>query len=490
MTTNLKSLKVHLVYFDIKTGYYPGFHHGIASLIGVLKKNGYQVSLSHLTDPKNYHNIHREIKKIQPGIIGFSFTTNQKKYLREFLDKYQMPKKTIIIAGGVHSTLVKEGVFKEFPELNGVFVGEGESSFVQLCQKIIKKTNYFHTEGFIFKSGNKIIKNPVSPLIDINNLPFPDYSLFNYRKIISENGNSFYMMLSRGCPYSCFYCCNHVFREIYPNREKYLRFLSPVRAVALIKNNLALYPQTEKIIFSDDTFTVNHSWLKEFCSLYKREINLPYICNGRVETINQEALDFLKSSGCTSIEFGVESGSAWVRKNLLNRHHSNDLIRKVFHLVHQNGIKTFSYNIVGFPFETKEMALETLKLNLEIKPDFGKCFYFYPFPGTKLAEMTYNYDLLRDDFSKISGYLHAPSVKPIYMSYHDMENIFRSMQVFFYCRTVANRLHLSGLSENILIKLCIYFRNPMFSVVDPYNPNKKIISLRNFLRKWLIKYLR
>ncbi|BCB96290.1 hypothetical protein JZK55_12120 [Dissulfurispira thermophila] len=481
--------KICLIYFDLHTGYYPSFHHGLAYLIGSLKNNGHSVYLSHLTDENEFENIPSVLKMEDPDVVGLSFTTNQKKYVHRLFEKSKINAK-LVIAGGVHATLVGEQIFEEFPDIDGVCIGEGEIAVNELCLRLDNNESYLSTPSFYFKNNDDVIKNPVLPLQDIDNLPFPDYSLFGYQKIIEDSGQCFPMMLSRGCPYNCNYCCNHVFKEIYPNKNKYVRFPSIDRTINVIKNNLLLYPRTKKIIFADDTFTLNKKWLAEFCKTYRKKIGLPFLCNARVETISNEVVALLKDAGCVSIDFGVETGNEWLRNNILNRKHSNRKIKEAFHITKKHGIKNFSFNIVGLPFETKEMARDTLKLNLELQPNFGRCFYFYPYPGSRLYQLCIDYGLLLDNFQSVSSYLEAPSLKEIFMSHREMKKHFELMQSFFYARLLFSKIKIPFLFEKFLLKIILLLRKPILIFLDPTANKKAVVRFRKFIRKLAMKYLR
>ncbi len=481
--------KVYLIYFDINTGYYPSFHHGLAYLVGTLKSNGHDIFLSHLKNTNIYDELIHSLEKEKPEVIGLSFTTNQKKYVHHLFDKTSLSAK-VIIAGGVHCTLVGEQIFHEFPNIHGICIGEGETAINELCIRLDRNDPYNSTPSFYFKTDDGVIKNNILDLKNIDSLSMPDYTLFDYNQIIKDNGMCFPMMLSRGCPFNCHYCCNHVFKENYPNKTNYVRFPSISRAIAVIKNNLRLFPKTEKVIFADDTFTLNKTWITEFCETYKREIGLPFLCNARVETINDDVVRLLKNAGCVSIDFGVESGNEWLRNNILNRRHSNEKIKEAFHITKKYGIKSFSFNIIGLPFETREMAQDTVKLNLELQPNFGKCFYFYPYPGSKLYQLCLEYELLKENYDSVSGYLESPSVKEIFMSYSDIKNFSDKMQIFFYGRLIFSKIKLPVLIENFLIKILFLIKKPVLSFLNPNINNNIVLQARKVMRKIAMIYLR
>jgi hypothetical protein len=64
-----------LVYLDIDTGYYPGVNHGIASLASSVKHRNHSFSLIHLTNEVKKNQFVQCINKLNPDVIGFSFTT-------------------------------------------------------------------------------------------------------------------------------------------------------------------------------------------------------------------------------------------------------------------------------------------------------------------------------------------------------------------------------------------------------------------------------
>ncbi len=481
-------MKIGLVYFDINTGYYPVFHHGLAYIVGALKSDNHNVFLIHLTSDANIDSAINLLQTERPDLIALSFTTNQKKYVHNYFEKGG-GFLGFTVAGGTHATLLKEQVFDEFSLIDGICVGEGEFPLKELCNKIDEGNNIFSTSSFIFKVENKVISNSIFPLQELDSFPFPDYSIFDYNKIISECGGMFPMMLGRGCPYNCSYCSNHAIKNVYPNKNKYVRFPSPTRSIDIIKNNLRIYPSAKKITFSDDTFTLNSIWLSDFCKMYKKEINLPFICNARVETITEAVALDLSNAGCISVNFGVESGSEWLRKSILNRNHSNDVIISAFKVLHKHGIDTFSFNMVGLPFETNEMAKETLNLNRLLKPDFGICSYFFPYPGTRLHALCVEFNLLKSNIDSISGYFESPCIKNIFISDNEIIKSQEQLRAFFYSRLLVSKIKIPPYFETTLTNILLMLHKPIAYLLNPVSKNKLILNFRMILRKYAIRNL-
>jgi len=128
-----------------------------------------------------------------------------------------------------------------------------------------------------YRENGNFINNPAAPLVwNLDELPMPDFSIFNYKVLISTKTNVALGMLSRGCPYNCTYCSNRAFRSVYPNPEHYHRSRSPEGAIEYIEQLRSVYPEVKEFRFLDNVFGLNMQWLEQFTKLYKRSVNLPF----------------------------------------------------------------------------------------------------------------------------------------------------------------------------------------------------------------------
>ena len=116
---------------------------------------------------------------------------------------------------------------------------------------------------------------------------------------------------------------------------------------------------------------------------------MTFECNVRPGTIDNEGMLALKRGGCVLVKIGVETGNESLRKNVLNRRFSNEDIIRTFKIAKENGIKTFSFNMIGVPGESRETIKETIDLNAEIKPDFMQITIFFPYRGTVLGDLCF-----------------------------------------------------------------------------------------------------
>ena len=359
------------------------------------------------------------------------------------------------------------------------------------------RKNVIRKENKIFKTPSRAqIGHQTSILPSLDDLPLIDRSLIDYTKYHKYVGHagrkySMAMQATRGCPYKCTYCASAHLSKEYSNPQDWVRFPSIERSIRIIKDNLKIYPDTQSIIFADDTFTVRKNWVKEFCNEYKKEIGLPFECNARVETISDSVCEDLKNAGCTSIDFGVESGSEWLRNNIVNRKHKNQIIINAFNTVKKHGIKGFSYNIVGMPFETPEMMRATYELNrYDLKAArYGRAFYYYPYPGTGMHEVSIKYKMLRPGIEQLTGYLEAPTVKETHSTHKEIRKWFKKINLLFAVRLICDRFNLPLFVSEALVSISQLFWIPLAGIVEPDKSNT-VMKKFNSKLKLVVKKLK
>jgi anaerobic magnesium-protoporphyrin IX monomethyl ester cyclase len=246
----------------------------------------------------------------------------------------------------------------------------------------------------------------VRPLIeDLDTLPMPDRDIFDPADFCPQQHERGTLMASRGCPYSCTYCSNHVQRGIYPNRKKYVRFRSVDKVIGEIGEIIAADTQgrLRYIRFDDDILTLDPDWFRELTARYRVEVDLPFICNSRVNVLDEETVRLFAEAGCSVICMGIESGNEELRRKVLNRHMSDRDIVRAFRLCREYGIKTVSTNMTSLPDEDLPALLDSIKINALARPHCMQVSTYHPYPSTRLY-----------DYCEERGYLSGRHVDTIF----------------------------------------------------------------------------
>ncbi len=390
-------MKVALVYPDyFTTGCIKGqpqgrIYLGAAWLSAVLKRAGHDLVFLHLVEPVGREELMRRIEAEAPALVGFSCTTPMYSKVRTMAGWVKEDCGLPTVIGGAHATLDPEGCLAD-NSFDLVCVGEGEEALAELVRALEEGADPSGIASIWGKWGGKEFRNPVRPLLeDLDRLPFPDRSIFDLDLMAPDQRERITVMASRGCPYRCHYCSNHVQRSRYPNSHKYVRFRSVDNVLEEVERLARKLEGIDHVRFDDDILTLRRAWFEEFVDKYPRRIGLPFICNSRVDLLDEEKIRKLAAAGCKTICMGIESGNPYIRGEILGRRMSDRRILEAFRLCRKHGIGTVSLNMMGFPREDFSMVLDTVKLNARARPGLSQITVFFPFPGTVL------YDICRSD---------------------------------------------------------------------------------------------
>ena len=134
----------------------------------------------------------------------------------------------------------------------------------------------------------------------------------------------------------------------------------------------------------DDAFTINKNRVMEICNgIIKKNMDICWICETNVKTIDDEMLSLMKKSGCFAINYGVESGSPVILKNI-NKHISQSEIINAVKSAEKYNIIPDIFLMVGNQGENNKTISETLNILKTAKPSSGGWGILTIFPGTEL----------------------------------------------------------------------------------------------------------
>ena len=409
-------MRVLLVYPNIDCPI--GVNHGLSMISGVLKEAGHETRLVHVNEklfevpsPERLIEIARDY---DPGVIGFSVMSQQYAWACDAADALRAAGVDVpTVVGGVHCTMVPEAVVAE-GHFDVVAVGEAELAFRELVDRIERGDDVRDVPNMRFPARSRFnrnltsIDNPVGAFPDLAAIAPNDYALFDMERIIRSKNGWLGLLTSRGCPYKCTYCFNQEIVDRYvedgaaQTSKEYLRHYPVPRILEEIRSLKARHPEIEHLIFDDDLFTLDRAYVREFSQAYKASgIGLPYVVNAHVQVFDEEMAFQLADSGCRIVKYGLESGSARVRKEVLYRFMSNERILRAFRAAQSYGLHTCAFMMFGLPTETRAELLETLRLTAETEMGRFRWAIFFPFPGTAGHRISEELDLI--DHERMQG---------------------------------------------------------------------------------------
>ena len=351
-------------------------HIAIAYLSAIAKQRGHQTYFCSLKS----NDLLGMVNKIRPDILAYSTNFLGFKDLVNANKSAQVVHKCLSIMGGSQVTFSPETFAESGMDI--YCVGEGEYPFRDLLERLEQGKSYDNIENFITKNG----ANPVRGLIaDLNELPVADRDLVlsnSYLKVIPKK--TFYS--SRGCMYSCSYCCNDYYQKLYRNKGKIFRRFSVERVIREMEQVQQKY-NMQFVRMGDDLFSFRaDEWLEEFAEKYSKRIGKPFNCSLRIDKINDDILRLLKKTGCYSVSLSIDSVSPYIREHVLHRSMRDvDVIRELKR-INSYGINTHVNYMLAIPESTTEDDLNTIRMSRDSNVDYLAYTTTEPMRGTKLYE--------------------------------------------------------------------------------------------------------
>jgi len=266
------------------------------------------------------------------NIVGISSITSTAPRAYKIADKVRgmgIP----VIMGGAHPTfLTKEAL----GHADFVIRGEGELPLMAFIDAWGKTGDFSRVPALSYKKNGKVVHNPsLDTAPDLDNLPFPDFSLFQGKNKILAPGSIVPIQTSRGCPFHCSFC------SVTPMFGKRYRF----RSIENVLQELRQYRQGNHFIFFyDDNFTANPKHTKALLTaMIEEKLNFKWSTQVRADAAKDPGLvKMMKKAGCHTVFVGFESVNPDSLNEMKKNQEVEDIVRaiKIFrkHHIHIHGM--------------------------------------------------------------------------------------------------------------------------------------------------------
>ena len=346
------------------------------------------------------------VAEFQPDLIAATCvedTWPQAKSLINSVSDYPAP----VIAGGVFPSLMPTVPIAD-PDIDMICIGEGEHAIIDVATKLMKGEDHSKVSNLWVKKDGKIIKNPMRPPVDMDDVPFGDFSLFEEERFFRPMQGKIVRMLpietDRGCPYTCRFCEAPSLVELYKENTGQMYFRR--KRWSIVKEEIDLYREkynAEYIYFNAETFlAMSRKEFDKFTEMYD-EIRLPFWMQTRVETLSEYHIQNLERVGCNRISIGLEHGNEEFRKKIVGKGFSNKSIIDLFQILDLYSVPITINNILGFPDETRELIFDTIELNRQLGTDSVNAYIFQPYRGSAMFD-----DAISRGFIEIDSPTNSP----------------------------------------------------------------------------------
>jgi len=371
-------------YFNAPTYVYPMVPAYAATLA---KERGYDVIwLDGIAEKWSYLTWLTQLYKYRPDVLLLETKAPVVKQHWEIIKdlKNKFPQMLIALCGD-HVTYDPLESITACPVDYIILGGDYDFILVDLLDALVDKTEL--PKGIYHRGGTT---GPADLTHALDELPFVDRDLTKWELYAYENGNykytpATYLYSGRDCWWNrCTFC---VWDHTLNPRGSYRRF-SPERLFAEVKHVVDAYGVKE--IFDDAGTLFVGPPLKKFCNLlidsgYNKKV--VYSCNMRLNALTQDYYELMAKANFRFILYGLESANQETLDKLDKGLKVSEIEQGV-KMAKEAGLEPHVTIMLGYPWETEEMALNTINLAKDLFKkgyvDTMQATIVIPYPGTPL----------------------------------------------------------------------------------------------------------
>lgn len=296
-----------------------------------------------------------------PDILGLSIARDTQMipgFTLAALVRKHLPQVHITV-GGAYFTKVASSLGTGHPHpafehlIHSAVKGEGEEPLLKLVQAMEGQHTLKEVPGLIYADETGLVHmNSFGPAISLNDLAPPDFDGLPLSEYWAPE--LFLPILgSRDCYWKdCAFCDHYMQYASFRTRkpEKVAEDIQFLQRKYGIRN----------FQFADETLSPNYG--RQFAKAVKeRQLDIRWYAMARLQKgFDEETARTWYESGCIYLMMGLESANPELAKSMV-KGTDNAITEEVYRNLHKAGVFTFAFLFFGFPGETLQSALDTLK---------------------------------------------------------------------------------------------------------------------------------
>lgn len=368
--------------------------YGLACYAKEYKEN---ISLAEFTINNYSDDILQKIYKQKPDVLAFSCYIWNIGLVKEIIREYRKIDRDVKIwVGGPEVSYDAVEFLNGMPQVDGVMIGEGEATFLELARYYVEQTTKLEDiNGIAYrdKDGACVMTQPRQAL-DFSRLPFIYDFLYEENQNLGVFENRIiYYETSRGCPFSCSYCLSSI--------DKRVR----LRDIDLVKQELALFLKLKvaQVKFIDRTFNCNkrHAMaIWEFIKEHDNGItNFHFEIAADILTDDEIELIATLRPGLIQLEIGVQSTNPDTIKAIRRTMDLNKVARNVALIKQAHNVHQHLDLIAGLPYEDYNSFKKSFNDVYDMKPDQLQLGFLKVLKGSYMLEMSKEYGIEYKDLA-------------------------------------------------------------------------------------------
>ena len=342
------------------------------------------IELAEYTINHSLQSILTGIYEKKPDVIGFSCYIWNIRMIEELLEELPkiMPRVPIWV-GGPEVTYRAAEFLEQHPSVQGVMVGEGEATFLEVLRYYLEESiSLSQIAGIVYRDEKgRIIQNEPRELTNLDRLPFLYHNLepFTNRIIYYETG--------RGCPYRCSYCLSSI--------DKTVR----LRSFSVVREELQFFldHQVTQVKFVDRTFNCNRKHAMDIWQYLIEHDNGVTNFHFEIEAdiLSEEELALLAKArpGLFQMEIGVQTANPETLHEIRRTARLDRIEHAVAQLKRAGNIHVHLDLIAGLPFEDYESFGHSFDTVYAMEPEQLQLGFLKVLWGSYMQEKAKDYEL-------------------------------------------------------------------------------------------------
>ena len=331
--------------------------------------------------------IMKDLYEEKPDVICFSCYIWNISFVKELAEDLKKVLPSVPFwAGGPEVSFDAEAFLAANPAFDGVMVGEGEETFLELAGYYVDhRKSLEQIRGIAFRKENQVLHNGWREIMDLSKVPFPykDLQDFDHRIIYYES--------SRGCPFSCSYGLSSV--------DKKLRF----RSLDLVRKELQFFldHKVPQVKFVDRTFNCKHDHAMAIWKYIVEHDNgvTNFHFEIAADLLREEELELMATMrpGLIQLEIGVQSTNLQTLEAI---HRKTDFSRicQIVERIHSFGnIHQHLDLIAGLPYEDYDSFHHSFNDVYALRPQQFQLGFLKVLKGSLMKQMEKEYGIVHKE---------------------------------------------------------------------------------------------
>jgi len=343
----------------------------------------------------------------------------------------QLPHTQIIGTGDVFRDYGKEAMIR-YPFMHAVFI---DFSTDDIIRTLTHQSGVIN--NVIYRKNNELIAGTELHGNGVFDVPLPRWDLFDisaYRFPFARRKPFASILTDFGCPFSCDFC-----------PVSSLGF--KLRSIDSVIEEMTLLSQmgVKELYIRDQTFGANRKRTVALLNaMLDKSLKFSWTGLSRADILDVELVKLMKKAGCHTLMIGIESAN----DNLMAVHKKNTRVSEVSEKISQirsTGVRVGGFFMIGFPGESKESVLNTIRLALSLKVDYASFNIATPRLGTHFRRHAIEQGLVQSENIDAESSSAMPVWQNQQLSNNELFNLRRMAVRKFYLRPLYLLKRFAGI---------------------------------------------